>query len=417
MSSGYRHRFLALFCSLVLFSSCDQSEAISPPVEDRAYLTVKTEALTPGESGTNSLTYSGTLRAGKSTQVGFLRSGRIESLYADDGSRVTEGRLLGVLDTRSLEARRGELLAQLAEARAASDEVEAGPRKYERQAAVDQVRQVESQLTLVRTKLERRRTLFQNGAVPKEQVDELVSQEQDLVNQLKAAQNRVRDLDAGARPETREVARSRIGQVQANLESLQVQIADSELKAPYSGIVSQRLLDEGAIVSTGQPVFEIMTAGLLEATLNLPPERARELKPGQQINVSSEGESYKALVKEVLPQADTATGTQPVILSVPTAPGLVAGGLVVFQVDTEQTGEGYWVPTTALLPGERGLFMLYTVAPLEGQSDLFEVKKQAVEIMRTTGERAFVRGTMTGRPEVIVEGVQRVVPGQKVRKT
>ena len=63
MSSGYHHRFLALFCSLILFSSCDQSEAISPPVEDRAYLTVKTEALTPGESGTNSLTYSGTLRA------------------------------------------------------------------------------------------------------------------------------------------------------------------------------------------------------------------------------------------------------------------------------------------------------------------------------------------------------------------
>jgi multidrug resistance efflux pump len=386
-------------------------------VEDRAYLTVKTEVLTPGESGTNSLTYSGTLRAGKSTQVGFLRSGRIVGLYADDGSRVTEGQLLGVLDTRSLEARRGELSAQLAEARAASEEVEAGPRRYERQAAIDQVKQVESQLSLVRTKLERRRTLFQEGAVPKEQVDELVSQEQNLANQLRAAQNRVRDLDAGAKPETREVARSRIGQVQANLDSLQVQIADSELRAPYSGTVSQRLLDEGAIVSTGQPVFEIMTAGRLEATLNLPPERARELKPGQELNVSSEGESYKALVKEVLPQADTATGTQIVLLSVPAAPGLVAGGLVVFQVDTEQPGEGYWVPATALLPGERGLFMLYTVIPVEDRTGLFEVKKQAVEIMRTTGERAFVRGTMTGRPEVIVEGVQRVVPGQKVRKS
>jgi RND family efflux transporter MFP subunit len=279
------------------------------------------------------------------------------------------------------------------------------------------VKQVESQLSLVRTKLERRRTLFQEGAVPKEQVDELVSQEQNLANQLRAAQNRVRDLDAGAKPETREVARSRIGQVQANLDSLQVQIADSELRAPYSGTVSQRLLDEGAIVSTGQPVFEIMTAGRLEATLNLPPERARELKPGQELNVSSEGESYKALVKEVLPQADTATGTQIVLLSVPAAPGLVAGGLVVFQVDTEQPGEGYWVPATALLPGERGLFMLYTVIPVEDRTGLFEVKKQAVEIMRTTGERAFVRGTMTGRPEVIVEGVQRVVPGQKVRKS
>ena len=417
MESGYLYRLLALLSALFLFSSCEHSDAITPPVEERAYLTVETQALTPGESGTNTLTFSGTLRAGKSTRVGFLRSGRIEGLYADDGSRVTQGQLLGVLDTRSLEAQRGELLAQLAEARAAADEVAAGPRKFERQAAVDQVKQVESQLTLVRTKLERRRALFQNGAVPKEQVDELVSQEQNLVSQLRAAQNRVRDLDQGARPETKEVARSRIGQVQASLDSLQVQIADSELHAPYSGTVSERLLDEGAIVSTGQPVFEIITAGMLEATLNLPPERARNFTPGQSITVSSEGETYKALVKEVLPQADTTTGTQPVLLSVPAAPGLVAGGLVVFQVETEQEGEGYWVPATALLPGERGLFMLYTLSPVEGQSDLFEVKKQAVEIMRTTGERAFVRGTMTGSPEVITEGVQRVVPGQKVRKS
>ena len=64
------------------------------------------------------------------------------------------------------------------------------------------------------------------------------------------------------------------------------------------------------------------------------------------------------------------------------------------------------------------MFMLYTLGPgeVEGRPELHEVKKQAVEILQTTGDRAFVRGTLTGQPEAIVQGVQRVVPGQKVRK-
>jgi RND family efflux transporter MFP subunit len=409
-------RLLVALFGLLLFSSCQNAEGIAPPVSERPHLSVQTERLVPTTSGTTTLTYSGTLRAARNTQVGFLRSGRIETLYVDDGSRVTSGQLLGLLDIRSLLAQQRELQAQLVVTRAALAEVQAGPRRYERGAATDQIKQIESQLALVRTKLKRRRALFKNGAVPKEQVDELVSQEQNLINQLRASHNRVKDLDAGARTETINAARARVAQVQASLASLQVPLADSELRAPYAGTVGRRLLDEGAIVSTGQPVFELLTARLLEATVSLPPDRAERLSVGEQVTISAEKQPYTARVKEILPQVDTTTGTQPVLLSVPAGPGLVTGGLIVLQLQGVEEREGYWVPVTALLPGERGLFMLYTINPVEGESDLYAVKKQAVELLQTTGSKAFVRGTLVGQPEAIIEGVQRVVPGQKVRK-
>jgi RND family efflux transporter MFP subunit len=407
---------LVVLIGLQLLSGCDSGNLITPPVEERSYLTVQTERLTPTSSGTETLTFSGTLRSAKKTQIGFLRGGRIESLQVDDGANVTSGQLLGVLDTRALIARKREVEAELSEARAALAEVEAGPRPYERRAATDRTKQIQSQLNLVQIKLERRRALFQDGAVPKEQVDELVSQEQDLTNQLRASQNRVKDLDAGARPETKEAARTRVAQVQTVLASLDVPIADSELRAPYAGTVSRRLLDEGAIVSTGQPVFELLTARVLEATVNLPPGRARQLSPGQEVTISSEQQSYTARVKEILPEVETSSGTQPVLLSVPAGPGLMDAGLIVFQIESPGLSEGYWVPTTALLPGERGTFVLYTLSPIDGKADLHEVEKQAVEILQTTGGKAFVRGTLVGEPEAIVEGVQRVVPGQKVRQ-
>ena len=67
------------------------------------------------------------------------------------------------------------------------------------------------------------------------------------------------------------------------------------------------------------------------------------------------------------------------------------------------------------MPGERGLFTCYALQPAN-ESDLHTVEKHAVEILNTDGSRAFVRGTLSGEPELIVEGVQRVVPGQRVRK-
>lgn len=402
--------------TLLVLVGCRNVETVEPPISERDYLTVKTERVKLADSSSDILEFSGFLRASQKTQIGFLRPGRLNGVFADEGDRVERGDLLAQLDTRSIAAREAELRAQLAEAQAASAVLEAPARTYEKAAAENQVKEIESDLNLVQTKLRRRESLFQEGAIPREQVDEIVSQERGLLQQLKAAQNRVRDLEAGAIPETRQGGQARVDKVLASLDSLQVDLGDSELRAPYAGTISKRLRDEGAILNTGDPVFELLTSGSLEAEISLPPDKVRKLTSQPSVELLSEGKTYKAKVAKLMPTVSTDSGTQAVLLSVPPHPDLKAGQLVRLKLPSEQIREGYWIPTTALLPGERGLFICYTLVGAEGKPELFEVQKQAVEIVSTDGDRSFVRGTLVDEPELIVEGVQRVVPGQKVRR-
>ena len=402
--------------TLLLLVGCRNIEKVEPPISQRDYLTVRTQRVKRADSSSDVLEFSGHLRASRKTLVGFLRPGRLQGVFVDEGDRVVEGDLLAQLDTRSIVAREGELRAELAEAQAASAVLEAPPRTFEKAAAENQVKEVESNLNLVQTKLRRRESLFQEGAIAREQVDELASQEKSLINQLKAAQNRVRDLEAGAIPQTRRGGKARVENVRASLESLQVDLADSELRAPYEGTISKRLRDEGAILNTGEPVFELLTSGALEAEIFLPPDKARSLTSMPTVDLFTEGKTYPAKLTKLLPTVSTDSGTQAVLLSLPPNPELKAGQLVRVKLASEQVRDGYWIPTTALLPGERGLFVCYTLSAVAGEPELFEVKKQAVEVVSTDGDRSFVRGTLVNEPELLVEGVQRVVPGQKVRR-
>lgn len=404
-----------LFIALILVG-CNASEEIQPPVTARDYLTVKSEQIAESTGNPQNLEFSGKVRATKSTSASFLRGGRIVSLNKDDGDRVSAGELLGRLDTRSIQARQEELRAQLVQAQAASAEIEAPPRRFEREAANQQVKEIKASLDLVETKLARRRELFSEGAIPKEDLDELESRRNTLLSQRRAARNRVKDIDVGARPETKRVGRARVEQVRTNLQSLEVDIADSELRAPFAATVSRRLVDEGTIVSAGQAVYDLVTEGNLEVEVFLPPARAQKLSPGQLLDLTIEGEEHKGRVLELLPRVENGSGTRPVLLGLPRTAGVQVGQLARVSFEQEGEGEGYWLPSPALLPGERGLFTCYTLSPVPDETGIYEVKKQAVELVETTGKMALVRGTLSGTQDVITEGIQRVVPGQKVRK-
>ena len=73
-----------------------------------------------------------------------------------------------------------------------------------------------------------------------------------------------------------------------------------------------------------------------------------------------------------------------------------------------RTERGFWLPNTALMRGTRGLWSVYVVN--ENQ----RVARRDVEMLYTGGESSFIRGTLTDGETVIVDGVHRLVPGQRV---
>ena len=70
-----------------------------------------------------------------------------------------------------------------------------------------------------------------------------------------------------------------------------------------------------------------------------------------------------------------------------------------------------WLPLAALKEGQRGLWSILVVDAAQGTS---VVRPEAVELLYATAEQAFVRGTFKDGADVIRNGTDRVVAGQRV---
>jgi hypothetical protein len=69
------------------------------------------------------------------------------------------------------------------------------------------------------------------------------------------------------------------------------------------------------------------------------------------------------------------------------------------------------VPRNALVSGVRGLWSLFVVEVIDGEQQLVA---KLVEMVHTDNKKSFVRGALQDGAPVVIDGVQRLVPGQKV---
>ena len=122
-----------------------------------------------GEVG-DGLTAFGTVEATES-QLAFQAAGRIQTIDAREGDRVTTGQELASLDRSELNARRAQLVAQLAAARAGLAELQSGFRAEEIAQGRAGLRAAEEQVSDAERDLERTALLHDGGAVSREALE------------------------------------------------------------------------------------------------------------------------------------------------------------------------------------------------------------------------------------------------------
>ncbi|NEO77940.1 efflux RND transporter periplasmic adaptor subunit [Moorena sp. SIO4G3] len=385
-------------------------------------LPVETISVKPVDSYQLLRSYTGSLVTRRSSELGFERSGKLVRLTVDEGDWVKASTPLAYLDTRNLKAQQRELLATLAQQRAQLKELFAGPRSETIAAAQASVRDLSSQLELARKKRSRREALYREGAISREQLDEATSQTSVKQARLEEAKSQVDELLAGTRPERIEAQQASIQQLNARLASLEIELENSILKAPFSGTISGRLLDEGTVVSPGQPILRLVEDGAIQARIGVPVSATDQLQLNSEQSLQIGQKTYPARVSSILPELDSSTRTLTVVLTLDplavrqVSPGQVARWKLAETIPTA----GYWLPTTALVQGVRGLWSCYVLGELaesdrSGAAHVFSVERRDVEILQTQSNRILVRGTLQAGDQVIVGGTHRLVPGQKVR--
>ena len=164
-------------------------------------LPVVTLRAKPVESYQVMRTYTGEIAAIRTSELGFERGGKLVNVFVKEGDRVKAGQSIAKLDVSNLQMQKLQLEAQKAQAQARLDEFIAGPRQQDIAAARAAVDDIQQQLQVQRTKLKRRKYLYGQGAISREQLDEISFGENSLNARLRQSQSNLNELLAGTRAE------------------------------------------------------------------------------------------------------------------------------------------------------------------------------------------------------------------------
>ncbi|MEL6457797.1 MAG: biotin/lipoyl-binding protein, partial [Cyanobacteria bacterium J06621_15] len=245
--------------------------------------------------------YTGEVVANRTSEVGFERGGKLIEILVDEGDRVNKGAVLAKLDTANLEAQRRSLVAQKAQAEARLVELENGARTEQITAARARVRDLEKQLKLEQIKSNRRKYLYEQGAISREQFDEVAFNSQALSERLNNARSGLEELLNGTRYEQKAAQKAAVDQLSAEITNLDITIGKSVLKAPFPGTVGVRSVDEGTVVETGKSIVRLVEDSNSEVKIGVPINVARELVIGTSKDIGIGGKNYSARVKSILP--------------------------------------------------------------------------------------------------------------------
>ena len=217
----------------------------------------------------------GTLKAATRTEISARVLAPIERVMVRAGQRVNQGDELIILDRRALETQRSRAHASLVAAQASLDKAEKD--------------------------FGRASKLILKKIISKEEYDEAEAQV--------------------------EVARANLDHAKQALAEADVMLSYSVIKAPKSGIIVDRLAEEGDMAQPGVPLLILYDPTSLRLEVPVMENLAVKLKTGQKLKVKIDAldKTVFATVDEIVPQAQAASRSFLVKVALPKMPGVFEG--------------------------------------------------------------------------------------------
>ncbi len=197
----------------------------------------------------------------------------------------------------------------------------------------------------------------------------LLAQLKKLEAQVKLAQDRVDrqqtllSKDAVSQ-EAYEIVVTEYNKLMADIDLVKANIAQTELRAPFDGVIGFRYLSEGAYASPSTPVAKLAMISTLRIDFPVPEKYASEMKPGKKVEFSlrdGDGimQSYHATVYAVESEVDLATRSLRVRATFPNDnEAIVPGTFVSMEIERASMTDALSVPSEAIIP-EMGRNLVY----------------------------------------------------------
>jgi len=323
---------------------------------------------------TDYIEVSGNTQASNSVNLVARVEGYLQSVDFADGTFVKKGDLLFVIE----------------------------PAPYEAQVQLQEATVAQQQATLT-------------------QASEEYARQQRLIRQNATSQAQVESWRA-----QQETAQAAVAEANANLEIAKINLGYTRVTAPFDGRMGRHLVDPGNLVGAGSPTqlatieqlapiyvyFNVDEVDVLRvrASMRAAGQTVATMGPVT-LGVGLQNETgypHAATLDFIDSDIDQSTGTLQVRGSIPNEDYVFLPGMFVrVRVPVGTTPDALLVPDRALGIDQRGHYLLLVDA-----ND--EVEQRPVQIGALTGDLRVVTEGLGADDRVVVEGLQRAIPGNKV---
>ena len=265
-------------------------------------------------------------------QIGSPVTGVVIERRVREGDRVQAGDVLAVLRADDMEAAVRDAEAALAQLQQST--------RPQAQAAL---REAEARLTQATREAQRRRELFQQQAIAREEMEQAIQAETTARANAEQARLTARSLLAGNPAEA--AARARVA-------SSKAQLAKTTIRAEVAGTVLTRNAEPGDLVQPGRILFEIAQTGDTEIQVPLDEKNLEVLAIGQTAMCIADAypaRPFPAKVGFIAPSVDPQRGTVDIRLTVTPVPSFLRQDMTVsVNVETGRRDKAIVVPNEAL---------------------------------------------------------------------
>ena len=376
--------------------------------------------------GESVLSASGYVVAHHKIAVGAKVMGRVAWIGVEKGDRVQDGQVLVRLEDSEFRAQVNQAQANLAAAQARLDRLRTGSRPEEKLKDKAAVLQAEANLKNAEAEYQRTESLYRSGVASKSELDRAVAQRDTTAALVQSARQSSAMTDIGPRKEEIRAAEAEVQQMRAALDYANTQLAATEIKAPVTGTVLQRIVERGEMVSpsafggSGARTSVVDLADLtdLQVELDISQTDFARLKPSQRAEIIPEAYPnlrFSGFIEEIAPEANRAKSTVQVKVKVENPNEQLRPEMnarVNFLSDKAPSGDGNTIA--------RVLVPKAAVVKKDNSSFVFVVKGNSVEqrTIRTgeeSGDALVVLDGLSGNETVAVTAVEKLRDGSRVK--
>ncbi|MGA7768460.1 MAG: efflux RND transporter periplasmic adaptor subunit [Candidatus Sulfotelmatobacter sp.] len=233
-------------------------------------------------------------------------SAPVKKFLVKRGSPVREGQLLAVLENRDLSAAAQENKGSYEQAQASYETTTAAGLPEEIRKAEADAQQAQQVLDAQEKVFQSRQLLFEQGALPRKELDQSRVDVTQARNQSAIAKKHLDALMAIGKQQELKSAAGQLESAKGKYLGAEAQLSYSEIRSPMDGVITDRPLYPGEMAAAGTPLLTVMDLSSVIAKAHIPQSDAAALKVGDKGTMTVPGieEPIEGKVTVVSPALD-----------------------------------------------------------------------------------------------------------------